>query len=139
MSYHRRMKVEFNHCDPAGIVFYPRYFEMTNSVVENFFAEMLDYSFVRIHIEEQAAVPTARLDVQFLAPSRLGEILDFRLDVAALGRSSLRLTHSVSHDTQPRMQVDQTLVWVDPGGRPAPWPQTIRARLTDLMERNDGA
>ena len=28
-----RRQVEFNHCDPAGIVFYPRYFEMISAVV----------------------------------------------------------------------------------------------------------
>jgi len=24
--YERLIQIEFNHCDPAGIVFYPRYF-----------------------------------------------------------------------------------------------------------------
>ena len=28
------MTVAFRHCDPAGIVFYPRYFEMINDFVE---------------------------------------------------------------------------------------------------------
>ena len=41
MTYTRHIRIEFNHCDPAGIVFYPRYFEMTNSVVENFFADVV--------------------------------------------------------------------------------------------------
>ena len=25
MSYRRTIPVEFNHCDPAGIVYFPRY------------------------------------------------------------------------------------------------------------------
>ena len=28
--------IGFRHCDPAGIVFYPRYFEMMNDAVELF-------------------------------------------------------------------------------------------------------
>jgi 4-hydroxybenzoyl-CoA thioesterase len=28
MGYHVTQKVLFRHCDPAGIVFFPRYFEM---------------------------------------------------------------------------------------------------------------
>ncbi|CPO21707.1 4-hydroxybenzoyl CoA thioesterase [Bordetella pertussis] len=28
------VEVRFRHCDPAGIVFYPRYFEMINDFVE---------------------------------------------------------------------------------------------------------
>ncbi len=47
MSDCRQIRVEFNHCDPAGIVFYPRYFEMANSVVENFFRDEVDYPFAR--------------------------------------------------------------------------------------------
>ena len=38
-------KILFKHCDPAGIVFFPRYFEMINDCVEEFFAEMLDWPF----------------------------------------------------------------------------------------------
>ena len=49
MSYTRLIQIEFNHCDPAGIVFYPRYFEMTNSVVENFFADVVGRSFAQMH------------------------------------------------------------------------------------------
>ena len=43
--YERLIQIEFNHCDPAGIVFYPRYFEMVNSVCENFFREVAGLSY----------------------------------------------------------------------------------------------
>ena len=36
-----KQKVLFKHCDPAGIVFFPRYFEMMNDCVETFFDEAL--------------------------------------------------------------------------------------------------
>ena len=78
MLYRRNIQIEFNHCDPAGIVFYPRYFEMTNSVCENFFAEVAGHSFAAMMAARQG-VPTARLSVDFHAPSRLGETLDWRL------------------------------------------------------------
>src|SRR5260370_493059 len=32
-----QVQVLFRHCDPAGIVFYPRYFEMVNDLVEEWF------------------------------------------------------------------------------------------------------
>ncbi len=66
MTYARTVPVEFNHCDPAGIVFYPRYFEMVNSVVENFFLEDVGHSFARM-MEEGAGVPTARIEANFRA------------------------------------------------------------------------
>ena len=33
--------VQFAHCDPAGIVFYARYFEIINEVVEDWFEDAL--------------------------------------------------------------------------------------------------
>jgi 4-hydroxybenzoyl-CoA thioesterase len=40
MLFSINQKVLFKHCDPAGIVFYPRYFEMINDCVEAFFDEI---------------------------------------------------------------------------------------------------
>ncbi len=79
MTYRRTIPVEFNHCDPAGIVFYPRYFEMTNSVVENFFAEVVGRSYARISMQDRNGVPTVRLEATFRRPSRLGDRLAFML------------------------------------------------------------
>ncbi|WP_313352396.1 thioesterase family protein [Paracoccus sp. (in: a-proteobacteria)] len=139
MSYRRRIQVEFNHCDPAGIVFYPRYFEMLNSVIENFFADVLAYPFTRIHVEEKCAVPTVQIDAGFQAVSRLGEMLEFTLEVQHVGRSSARLAQRATAGGQVKLQCTSTLVWVTPDGRAAPWPEEIRQKMIAFMEANDGA
>ena len=133
MTYSRVIPVEFNHCDPAGIVFYPRYFEMTNSVVENFFGAGLGYSYARM-MAEASGVPTAGLNARFLAPSRLGDILDFDLEIKRIGRTSVAFLLSCRCGGELRMTVDLTLVWVS-GGRPAPWPDVLRAPMQAFMER----
>lgn len=129
MAYSRTIPVEFNHCDPAGIVFYPRYFEMTNSVVETFFAERLGYSFARITLDEGCGVPTARLEVDFKAPSRLGERLDFQLRVVRVGAKSVTLTLAAFGGGALRMTARLVLVWVGTDGRAAAWPEPLRAGL----------
>lgn len=129
MSYTRIIPVEFNHCDPAGIVFYPRYFEMTNSVVENFFADRLGYSYARITMQDRNGVPTVKIDASFRRPSRLGERLEFTLSVAHVGRSSVRFGLTARGGGEVRMTADLTLVWTTPEGVSAPWPETIRERL----------
>lgn len=139
MSYRRRIQIEFNHCDPAGIVFYPRYFEMTNSVVENFFAEVLGYPFTRIHIEEHSGVPTVQIEASFMAPSRLGEVLDFTLTVQKIGRSSVQLLQEAQAGGQQKLRVALTLVWVTPDGRASAWPEVIRRKMTQFKESDDGA
>ena len=52
-------RVRFADCDAAGIVFFPRYFEMLNGVVEDWFAGPLQTSFRELHVDRQVSVPTA--------------------------------------------------------------------------------
>jgi 4-hydroxybenzoyl-CoA thioesterase len=132
MIYHRAIQVEFNHCDPAGIVFYPRYFEMTNSVVENFFADVAQWSYARM-MAEHTGVPTAKIEADFRAPSRLGDSLDWALIVTHLGRSSIGFRLTAVCRGAHRLTVDLTLVRVGAEGRPMPWSDDIRARLADFM------
>lgn len=135
MIWHREIPVEFNHCDPAGIVFYPRYFEMTNSVIENFFAEVLAYPYARITMDERHGVPTVRIEADFQAPSRLGERLDFALEVARIGGASTTFALTASAGGTTRMTARLTLVWVTPEGRAAAWPEEIRTRLEAFREK----
>lgn len=140
MSYTRLIQIEFNHCDPAGIVFYPRYFEMTNSVIENFFADVAGRSFAQMHRGVPNGVPngvpTARIEADFIAPSRLGDKVLFLLHITKIGRSSIALTITGRLGAETRMHAHLTLVWVD-GGSSAPWPDDMRARLTTYMESQD--
>ena len=127
MIYTRIMPVEFNHCDPAGIVFYPRYFEMTNSLVENFFADVIGHSFAAM-MDAGQGVPTARLEVNFKAPSRLGDKLAWGLQVRRIGASSVNCVATAMVEDELRLTADLTLVWVS-AGKPARWPEAMRAKL----------
>lgn len=120
-------KVLFKHCDPAGIVFFPRYFEMINDCVEHFFAEGLDWPFEAIHKAE--GVPTAEISTRFLAPSRHGDRLCLALTVTRVGRSSLGYRIKATCDAETRFEASATLVYVNGQGRPTSWPDAIRDTL----------
>ena len=80
-------KIRFKHVDYAGIVFYPRFLEMLNDLVEDWFEEALDRPFSKIH--ETNGIPTVDLKVQFKKAARLGEILTKSLWVKNIGGASL--------------------------------------------------
>lgn len=133
MTYRRQIRIEFNHCDPAGIVFYPRYFEMTNSVCENFFREAVGYSYHAM-MDDGIGVPTARIETDFRAPSRLGDLLDWDLVVERLGGSSVTFRLTAHCGDQHRLTARLTLVWLGADGRPGRWPDHIRAALAAHLE-----
>ena len=132
MGFERSEKVLFRHCDPAGIVFFPRYFEMMNDCVEAFFADALGMPFEGLH--RTGAVPTARIETRFAAPSRHGDRLELRLDVTKVGRTSAAYRMTAHSGAELRFDTRATLVLVDANGRPAPWPAEVRRRLTDHLE-----
>jgi 4-hydroxybenzoyl-CoA thioesterase len=133
MTYRRDIQIEFNHCDPAGIVFYPRYFEMTNSVVENFFKDAVGRSFASMHVAAQNGVPTVRIEADFMAPSRLGDVVTFALDVVKIGRSSVTVRIAGEMAGEARLRTTLTLVWID-GMKAADWPVEMRDRLARHLE-----
>ena len=83
----KQEKIRFQHVDYAGIVFYPRFLEMLNCLVEDWFEEALDRPFSKMH--ETNGIPTVDLKVQFKKAARLGEILTKKLWVNELKTSSI--------------------------------------------------
>ena len=136
MLFRQPIRIEFNHCDPAGIVFYPRYFEMTNSVCESYFREVAGHSYAAM-MAKGNGVPTAGMRVNFHVPSRLEEVLDWRLRVVRLGKSSITHLIEAHCGGSHRVSVDLTQVFVAASGLPQPWPDEMRARITAHMEAPD--
>ncbi|MAQ45495.1 MAG: thioesterase [Confluentimicrobium sp.] len=129
--FERTELIRFQHCDPAGIVFYPRYVEMINATVEDWFAETIGISFHAIHVELNVAIPAVALEVGFTAPSRIGEVLTFMLEVERLGASSVTLNISANHNGLARLASKLTLVMISKEDyRPRAWPEDFRSRIT---------
>ncbi|MBP8267026.1 MAG: acyl-CoA thioesterase, partial [Zoogloea sp.] len=79
MEFHTRKLIRFSHCDPAGIGFYPRYVELVNEVVEDWCNDGLGVSFHQMHEHLRLGLPVVRLEMEFMIPSRYGDVLDFSL------------------------------------------------------------
>ena len=127
-------KVLFKHCDPAGIVFYPRYFEMMNDCVEAFFDEVLNVPFEEIL--RSGGVPTAQIQTRFTSPSRHGDHLVLNFSIIANGRTSVEYNIVASCADQCRFETTATLVNVDSGGKPTQWPDELGTKLRDFKDQS---
>src|SRR5277367_5462572 len=90
-AFRTEVLVRFADCDPAQMVFYPRYLVMFNDLVEDWFREGLHLPFAEFHDVRGWGIPTVHLEVDFVAPGRLGEVLQASLAVEHLGRTSIHL------------------------------------------------
>lgn len=130
MSFTTTAQVRFADVDPAGIVFYPRYFEMLNGAVEDWFAQQLGLDFATMHLERHIGVPTVKLEVEFSRPSRLGDRLEITITPLRLGRTSCGLQVLFSGAGQERLRAQVVLVCMDLNlHRPVAWPEGVRAAI----------
>jgi len=129
-TFQTSIKVRFEHTDPAGIVFFPRYFTMLNAVVEDWFEGPLEYSFRRLVMDHGMGVPTVHVEADFVAPSKIGDILDFNLGVTRIGRSSCGLKVAAAANGDKRLTMASTIVHISRSeGKAVPWPEALRTRM----------
>jgi 4-hydroxybenzoyl-CoA thioesterase len=129
--YRTEIRVRFGDCDPAGIVFYPRYLEIFNGLVEDWCRDELQYSFPELITQRGWGLPTVHLEVDFLAPSRFGDILSATLTVQKVGKSSVNININLcSPDGAERVRGKVVLVLIDRKPQKAiPIPDDLRARM----------
>ncbi len=108
--FERQELVRFGHCDPAGIVFYPRYFEMLNALVEDWFTQGLGVDYAQLLGPRRVGMPSVRLSADFKRVSRMGDQLTQRIAINKLGRRSLGLTIQFDGQDGCRVAFEQVLV-----------------------------
>jgi 4-hydroxybenzoyl-CoA thioesterase len=133
----RTLRIEWGDCDPAGIVFYPRYFAMfdtsTACLIERAagmskFDYLKHYKFVGHPIVETRAI--------FRVPTRFGDEVSIETAVVACGRSSIKIEHRLSKAGVLAVEGFETRVFVahDPDDpeklKSQPIPPDLAARLT---------
>jgi len=110
-AFQREIPVRFGHCDPASIVFYPRYFEMIAALVEDWFEDGLEASAPGLMYHRGIVTPTVHFTVDFLNAAWFGDRLTFNLWVKKIGRTSCELLIEASHQGKMAMRVKQVLVF----------------------------
>ena len=127
--------VRFGDCDPAGIVFYPRYFEMFNNLVEDWCAQGLGMSFRELHLQRGLGLPTVHVETSFVAPSELGDLLRAQLRVQKIGGASVTLRVRLAGPAgEDRVRASLVLALMNLKERRAvPIPEPLHARIAAFM------
>jgi 4-hydroxybenzoyl-CoA thioesterase len=111
----RAVRIEWGDCDPAGIVFYPRYIAIfdacTNALLERA-AGMSKYQLLQTY--EFADWPPVETRARFLLPTRFGDDLVIESSVTALGRSSFAVHHRLRKQGELAVEGFETRVWTTP-------------------------
>ena len=128
----RAVTIEWGHCDPAGIVFYPRYFEMFDASTGALFAAALGMPKVAWTRKfGMLGIPMVDTRSRFHVPSAYGDEVTIESRVTAFRRSSFDVEHRlVRADGKLGVEGFETRVWTvkeDGRIRSAPIPAEVVA------------
>ena len=122
--------VRFAHCDPAGIVFYPRFFELMQEATEDFFRHAIGMPFEELVMRDGFVMPAVSLDARWHAPSYLADVLAIDVGVTRLGTASIDFAYEFSSRGERRMSARTTQVQTRrETGRSTPIVEPMRGRL----------
>ena len=85
--------VRFGECDPAGVVYYPVYFNWFHETMESWFETGLNLPYATFLREY--GLPAVETSAQFRRPLIVGEEISVELRVEKLGNSSILLSFSI--------------------------------------------
>ena len=136
----RTVRIEWSDCDPAGIVFYPRYFAMfDHSTVLLLEAALGMNKHALYKAYTFDGYPMVETRARFLIPTRYCDDVTIETSVTEVRRSSFHLQHCLTKDGALAVEGFESRVWVvrDPArpGRfkPQPLPPEIVARLMSAV------
>jgi len=120
----------FSHCDPAGIVYFPRFFDLLHRAMEDWFTFGLEERFADFIMKKRLGIPTVGTKVDFVGPARFGDLLRIELRVARLGSSSIELLIDSFVEDRPCFKARHTVcVFSSETYKAVPIPDELRQRM----------
>ena len=140
MKFTAHKRVRFQHCDPAGIVFYPQFYVLLHEVQEDFLAHIgfPEHGL----IASGMGLPIVDMKTEFLGMCRHGDVLTLTLELTRIGGASLGIHYEIhafplTSGGPPaiKLRADGVVVHSTvPQGKPVRIPDDLRRALRPYLQ-----
>jgi 4-hydroxybenzoyl-CoA thioesterase len=135
-AFTRSVPVRFSHCDPAGIVYFPHYFDMFNGLIEDWYRQELGCDLAELIMRERYAFPFVHIECDFKVPSLMGDVIDLTLLVERVGRASVGISIVCHRGGVARLRARMVTAMMSLETREAvPVPQALRDAIESYRRR----
>jgi 4-hydroxybenzoyl-CoA thioesterase len=135
-AFTRSVTIRFSHCDAAGIVYFPHYFDMFNGLIEDWYKEELGHDYAELIMTDRYGFPFVHIECDFKIPSRMGEVIDLTLLVERVGRSSLGIAIVCHRDGLERLRARMVTAMMSLETRkPVPMPAPLREAVAAYQQK----
>ena len=106
-----QVRVEWGDCDPARIVFYPRYFAWVDASGHHMLGEAgLHHDFLLEKYGVRGLV-LGRVGMEFKTTALFGDTLDIESCVSRIGGGSFDIAHTILRDGDTILTGQETRIW----------------------------
>ncbi len=131
LSGRRTITVQWGDCDPAGIVYFPRYFEWFDASTAALFESAGLPKHTMIARFAIVGIPLVDARCRFIKPSTFGDRVEIASKIASWGRASFEVEHTLLRGSDVAVEGYEKRVWVEraPDGalRSRPLPAEVLA------------
>lgn len=112
LTFRRQLTIEWAHCDPAGIVFNPRFFEFFDGNTWLLFEHALG-----VKPQDLAStygiwsIPLVDARANFMKPSKFGDVVELTSRVSEFRRSSFTVEHRIVNQGETAVEGEEIRVW----------------------------
>jgi len=107
----RKIRIEWGDCDPAGIVYFPRYVEYFDACTVSLFEAAGLPKAQMLKDLQMAGFPMVDLHVRFLIPSTFGDDVEVESTISEFKRSSFVINHKLFRGADLAVEGIETRVW----------------------------
>ena len=109
----RIIRIEWGDCDPAGIVYFPRYF----AIMDNCTAHLFEHAtgITKYQMQQKfafAGFPMVDIRAKFHVPTKYGDDVVVESKIVEFGRSRFEVEHRLLKGGELAVEGYETRVWV---------------------------
>ncbi|MEY3142237.1 MAG: hypothetical protein RLY21_730 [Planctomycetota bacterium] len=134
-DFSEHLVVRMPHTDAAGVIFYPKVFEIEQELFERWL-ELGGFSLRDMLSGRLAPTPIVRCEADYRLPVRAGDKLTAQLAGVDIGRSGYTFQWSFARGKEPAISARVKRVAIDPrAGESIDLPEAFRQWLLDTQSR----
>ncbi|MCP4315738.1 MAG: acyl-CoA thioesterase [Hyphomicrobiales bacterium] len=135
-----RIRVEWGDCDPARIVFYPRYFSWVDASGHHMLEKAGLHHDVLAEKYGVRGLVLGRVGMDFKTTAVFGDTLDIESSVSRIGGASFDITHTVARKKTIILTGQETRIWAvdDPNSAVGISATRIPDEIRQLLESSPG-
>ncbi len=131
-------RVYYEDTDAAGIVYHANYLKFAERARTEWL-RLLGFEQSRLMLEEKILFPVYHIEISFLSPAKLDDLLTFEIKILELKNVSMKLRQIIKCENRKLAELDVTIACVNLEKKPTRLPKRLYEVIHQILEESQVA